>query len=64
MSTIGLGQRRRDGSLEPALVTSGDTLPDIQRFLIGGATSYVAQDVLDSLLSVERSTPRVAAPAV
>jgi nitronate monooxygenase len=64
MSTIGLGQRRRDGSLEPALVTSGDTLPDIRRFLTDGASSYVAQDVLDSLLSIERSAPKVAVPAI
>ena len=51
VSTIGLGQVRRDGYLEPALITSGDALPEIRRFLRGGATSYRAQDVLDMLLS-------------
>jgi len=51
MATIGLGQVRRDGYHEPALITSGDALPGIRRLLRNGATSYRAQDVLDSLLS-------------
>ena len=55
MATIGLGQVRRDGVHEPALITSGDALPNIRCFLQGGATSYRAQDVLDMLLS---TTPR------
>jgi len=55
MATIGLGQVRRDGWHEPALVTSGDALPEIRTYLRDGATSYRAQDVLDSLLSAPRS---------
>jgi nitronate monooxygenase len=55
MATIGLGQVRRDGSREAPLVTSGDALPEIRRFLRDGATSYRAQDVLDSLLAPPRS---------
>jgi nitronate monooxygenase len=55
MSTIGLGQTRKDGVTEPPLVTSGDALPTIRRYLREGATSYRAQDVLDSLLSNPRS---------
>lgn len=59
MSTIGLGQVRRDGYHEPALVTSGDALPKIRRFLRDGATSYRAQDVLNSLLATPRSDSHV-----
>jgi nitronate monooxygenase len=59
MSTVGLGQRRRDGYHEPALVTSGDTLPEIGRFLRDGATSYRAQDVLDSLFSTPKRDSRI-----
>ena len=49
-TTIGLGQVRRNGYREAPLVTSGDALPEIRRFLRNGATSYRAQDVLDFLL--------------
>jgi len=59
MATIGLGQVCRDGSKEPPLVTSGDELPNIRQFLRDGATSYRAQDVLDSLLSNPRSDSHV-----
>ena len=52
MATIGLGQVRRDGSREAPLVTSGDALPGIRRYVRDGAESYRAQDVLDSLLSI------------
>ena len=55
VATIGLEQVRRGGSHEAPLVTTGDALPDISRFLRDGATSYRAQDVLDSLLSAPRS---------
>jgi len=56
MATIGLGQVRRDGYQEPPLITSGDALPDIGRFLRDGATSYSAQDVLAVIsCPIERS---------
>ena len=55
VATIGLEQVRKDGFHEPALITTGDALPLIRRFLRDGATSYRAQDVLDSLLSTPRS---------
>lgn len=51
MSNIGLGQIRRDGSLEPTLVTSGDDVADVARFLREGESSYRAKDVIDYLLS-------------
>jgi len=59
MATIGLGQVRADGYAEPPLLTSGDALPKIRRFLRDGATSYCAQDVLDSLLETPRSDSHV-----
>ena len=59
MATIGLGQVRRDGFHEPPVITSGDALPKIRRFLLDGATSYRAQDVLDSLLLAPRSDSHV-----
>ncbi len=54
MATIGLGQVRRDGAVEPALITSGDALSDVGRFMRDGKTSYSAQDVLDSLLATPK----------
>lgn len=51
MSNIGLGQIKRDGSPEPLLITSGDDVVDVARFLSNGATSYRAKDVIDNLLS-------------
>jgi len=50
MSNVGLGQTRRDGSIEPSLVTSGDDVAEVARFLPNGASSYRAQDVIDQLL--------------
>ena len=51
MSNIGLGQIRRDGSLEPTLVTSGDDVADVARFLRDGASTYRAKDVIEYLLA-------------
>ncbi len=50
MSNIGLGQIKRDGSVEPILVTSGDDVAEVARFLPDGASSYRAKDVIDHLL--------------
>jgi hypothetical protein len=41
---------REGGSEEPALVTSGDDVAHLARFLPHGATSYRAGDVIDYLL--------------
>lgn len=53
LANTGLGQVRRDGYAEPPLVTAGDDLPNVKRFLRtgGDAPSYGADDVLSSLLS-------------
>ena len=53
-ATIGLAQSRDSGVHEPPLITSGDALLSLDRFL-GGRLSYSAVDVLDYLLD-RRST--------
>ncbi len=50
LATIGLPQRREDGYVEKPIVTSGDDLNKIARFLKGGETSYSAADVIERLL--------------
>lgn len=51
MADVGLGQVRRDGSVEPVLVTSGDDVAEVARFLPDGAAGYHARDVIEYLLS-------------
>jgi nitronate monooxygenase len=51
LATIGLAQRQRDGYLEPALVTAGDGVKDLGRFLRDGKTSYAAEEVVHYLLT-------------
>lgn len=50
MANIGLGQVRDGGSTEPPIVTTGDDLESIRRFLSEGAESYTAADVIGALL--------------
>lgn len=51
LANVGLGQRRRDGQHERTLITCGDDVVHIHRFLpTPEATSYSAQDVIDHLL--------------
>ena len=49
MATIGLGQVRDSGQ-EPPLVTAGDDVRNINRFLRDGQTSYSAADVIKFML--------------
>jgi NAD(P)H-dependent flavin oxidoreductase YrpB (nitropropane dioxygenase family) len=49
LSTIGLGQWRGDGSVEPPMLTSGDDLVNLGAFL-EGRTRYGAADVVRWLL--------------
>lgn len=51
LANIDLGQIQRDGTVEKALITSGDDVADIARFLKPNATSYSAKDVIDYLLN-------------
>jgi len=52
-STIGLGQWQSsdfEKQLEAPLVTAGDDIAGITRFLRPGHESYTAEDVIESLL--------------
>lgn len=52
MANIGLAQIRPANQIEPALVTVGDDLNTIARFLAPGRETYSAADVVQSLLSL------------
>jgi nitronate monooxygenase len=52
MANIGYAQTRKDGSVEPPLVTVGDDLNTVAQFLAPSHTSYGAADVIESLLSL------------
>ena len=56
LATIGLGQHRSSGYDEPPLVTGGDALSDVARFMPQGETTYSAADVLESILGVRPET--------
>ncbi len=51
MANVGHAQARKDGTVEPPLVTVGDDLNSIVQFLEPGRDSYSAVDVVQSLLS-------------
>lgn len=53
MSNIGLPQVQKNGEIEPTLVTSGDEVANVARFLAPGAESYTALDVIRQLLPSE-----------
>jgi hypothetical protein len=50
MANVGLGQIRGPGDSEGMLITSGDDVADVARFLDPGADSYRAADVIRYLL--------------
>ena len=50
LASIGLGQIQKDGEPELPIVTSGDDVADIARFLRDGAESYSAENVVEYLL--------------
>jgi nitronate monooxygenase len=58
MANIGYEQTRKDGYVEPPLVTIGDDLNTVAQFVAPGRKSYSAADVVASLLSLtEDETP-------
>jgi nitronate monooxygenase len=66
LANIGLAQVRKDGMVEPALITVGDDLNTIAQFMGSGRQSYSAEDVVRSLLSMaeaEAATPAERVPA-
>jgi len=50
LANIGLPQVQRQGATELCLVTSGDSVAEVARFLPPGADSYTAADVIHQLL--------------
>lgn len=52
-AAAGLPQARSDGSIEPAIITSGDDLVNIGRFFKNGSNEYHAADVIHAILSTE-----------
>jgi len=51
VSNAGHPQLQKGGTEEKPLLTSGDDLATIGRFVPAGQTSYTAKDVIDSLLA-------------
>jgi len=51
MATIGLGQQRADGTAEPPIITAGNEVANVARFLKPGTDSYSAHDVIEALLA-------------
>ncbi|HVA27501.1 MAG TPA: nitronate monooxygenase [Candidatus Baltobacteraceae bacterium] len=49
LATAGLPQTRKDGSLDAGIVTSGDDLTEIARFLPPGQRTYTAADVISTM---------------
>ena len=56
MANIGQAQIHRDGELEKPLITSGDDVANVARFLKPGARSYRAVDVLEYLIGDTKAT--------
>ena len=50
MADIGLGQVQKSGEIEPPLVTIGDDVKSVGRFLRPGGDDFSAQDVVEVLL--------------
>ena len=68
LANLGLGQIQRGDDLEKPLITSGDDVAHVARFLKPGASTYSAADVLEYLTRDVKATIRLkhdvsAAPA-
>jgi hypothetical protein len=50
MANIGLSQLHRNGEREKPLITSGNDVEDVARFVREGALCYTANDVIEYLL--------------
>lgn len=57
MSAIGLGQTVPDGTVEPPIVTAGDDVRDLSRFVTGQNFVYHAADVLKFMLNESSTVP-------
>jgi nitronate monooxygenase len=58
-ATIGLGQTRKDGYVEPPIMTAGDEIAQVAKFLEPGQESYTAEDVVNRLLKGVKATAGV-----
>ena len=62
LATVGLPQTRAGKHEEPAIVTMGDDLAGVARFLRPGASGYSAADVIATLTAgLDPASPRIAA---
>jgi nitronate monooxygenase len=50
LATVGVEQVRKDGYVEPAIVTAGDHVNQLKEFLKEGKTEYSAKTVVDQIL--------------
>jgi hypothetical protein len=50
-AAAGMPQVRTSGFVEPAIVTSGDDLPNIGQFVPAGKTTYTAADVITCIMT-------------
>jgi hypothetical protein len=64
VATIGLGQARPNGYHEPPLLTTGDDITNIHRYLSPGRDGYRARDVIDHLLGPTAPAHPAETPAV
>jgi nitronate monooxygenase len=55
IADIGMGQLRRDGTEELPLITAGDDLQTIGRFVAEGASTFTARDVIEQILGATES---------
>ena len=53
LATVGYGQERSHLGTEPSLITAGDDLEHLARFLAHGGDDYSAVDVIDSILALD-----------
>lgn len=60
LSTIGLGQTRKDGSHEPPVITAGRDVATVAMFLKPGQSSYSAEDVIREILACLQSESAIA----
>jgi nitronate monooxygenase len=51
VANIGFAQIRKGGYVEPPLITAGDDLVEIARFMKPGRSRYTAKEVVDALLA-------------
>lgn len=64
LANIGHAQVRKNGAVEPALITVGDDWNEVARFMPAGSQSYGAADVVAKLLSLSVDEERTASPMI